>query len=221
MTTPAAAPPTASVPRALPVDPRSRARNAQYLLVLAVPLAAWRGAVGVWDHPPLSHGVRIDALTLLSSLALLGAETAAVVTLLLWLRRCRSNADLLAPGVSRYSPGWVVGAWFTPPLLWWRPRRIVLDVHRASGSDSGASSTITLINVWWTIRVVLSVTSLAIEVLTGSITVTNPWVMLVTQGGGAISAAALFLVIRRVTDAQVRAVEQGHSARQAENTALV
>jgi len=165
--------------------------------------------VGVWDHPATGDGVRHDALTLLSSLASLGVEAAAIVTLLLWLRRCRQNADLLAPGAARYSLGWVVGAWFTPLLMWWRPRRIILDVHRASGEDSAASSTTMLINVWWTIRVVISVIAITIMAFTGSITVTNPWFTLVDQVANVVGSVALFVIIHRLTAAQVHAVEQG------------
>jgi len=93
--------------------------------------------------------------------------------------------------------------------MWWRPRRIILDVHRASGEDSAASSTTMLINVWWTIRVVISVIAITIMAFTGSITVTNPWFTLVDQVANVVGSVALFVIIHRLTAAQVHAVEQG------------
>ncbi|MFC8715955.1 DUF4328 domain-containing protein [Kitasatospora sp. NPDC057198] len=69
----------------------------------------------------------------------------AVVGFLLWFRRSRLNAEFLAPGSWRYSAGFAVGAWFVPLVMWWIPRRIALDIWRASPPATGAW----VVDAWW------------------------------------------------------------------------
>lgn len=70
---------------------------------------------------------------------------ATVVVFLCWFQRCRANAGILAPGAHRYSAGFAVGGWFIPVATWWIPRRVALDVWRASSPADGTW----LINAWW------------------------------------------------------------------------
>ncbi|MGW2424051.1 DUF4328 domain-containing protein [Streptomyces sp. NPDC001709] len=76
--------------------------------------------------------------------------TAAVVLFLVWFARCRRNAELLSPGAVRGSAAWAVLAWLLPGVNLWAPRRLLLDVQRASGpagADPGRGDV--LVNVWW------------------------------------------------------------------------
>ncbi|MGW4815976.1 DUF4328 domain-containing protein [Kitasatospora cineracea] len=68
-----------------------------------------------------------------------------IVVFLCWFRRCRRNAEVFAPGTHRYAPGFAVGAWFIPLAMWWIPRRVALDIHRASGTGGGTW----VVDAWW------------------------------------------------------------------------
>ena len=48
------------------------------------------------------------------------------------------TAEVLAPGTHGYSPGFAVWGWFIPVALLWIPRRVALDVRRASGPTGGS-----------------------------------------------------------------------------------
>ncbi|MFJ4679230.1 DUF4328 domain-containing protein [Kitasatospora sp. NPDC088783] len=67
-----------------------------------------------------------------------------IVVFLCWFRRCRRNAEVFAPGTHRYAPGFAVGAWFIPLAMWWIPRRVALDIHRASGTGGTW-----VVDAWW------------------------------------------------------------------------
>ncbi|MEY9838284.1 DUF4328 domain-containing protein [Streptacidiphilus sp. EB103A] len=188
-----------------PVDALAQARNAQIALALAALVEPARAASGIWDRTVVVNGVTrastfYSLASVLNTIAVLGA----VVAFLLWLRRCRTNADILAPGTATYSTGWVVGAWFTPLLMWWRPRRIVLDIHRASHAEAPDHTGIRLINFWWAARVGYSVTVTIIVALTGSIVRVSPVITIVLEVVYIASAVLLIVVINRVTEAQAR-----------------
>ncbi|MET9617203.1 DUF4328 domain-containing protein [Kitasatospora indigofera] len=68
-----------------------------------------------------------------------------VVGFLGWFRRCRLNAEILSSTTHTYGRGRAPGAWFIPVLMWWAPRRAVLDIRRAGGS----AGTPWLINTRW------------------------------------------------------------------------
>ncbi|MGW6392935.1 DUF4328 domain-containing protein [Streptomyces sp. NPDC055103] len=67
------------------------------------------------------------------------------IAFLIWFHRVRCNAEVLAPGTHKYSPGFAVGAWVIPLAMWWLPRRIALDIRRAGGPPLD----VWLINAWW------------------------------------------------------------------------
>ncbi|MFJ5231475.1 DUF4328 domain-containing protein [Kitasatospora sp. NPDC088391] len=103
--------------------------GAQAVLQVAVGVAGGTGsALFVWTLP-------------VSVLLYFGG----IMVFLCWFRRCRLNAEVFAPGTHRYPPGFAVGAWFIPLAMWWIPRRVALDVHRASGTGGGAR----VVDAWW------------------------------------------------------------------------
>jgi len=71
-----------------------------------------------------------------------------VPVLLVWLRRVRLNAEV--PGrVHRWSPGWVVGAWFVPVLNLWAPYQAIADVAAAGVPESRRSDVTRPVLAWW------------------------------------------------------------------------
>jgi hypothetical protein len=75
--------------------------------------------------------------------------TSAVV-FLCWFYRVRVNAEVFQPFGHSKKRGWAIGAWFTPVVNLWFPRRIALDVWDAS-SPWGTPRPHGLINAWWTL----------------------------------------------------------------------
>ncbi|MEV0849686.1 DUF4328 domain-containing protein [Streptomyces sp. NPDC049954] len=76
----------------------------------------------------------------------------SVLAFLLWLRRARDNADVLAPGAQRYRRMWLLLGWFVPVVALWFPRGIVVDVWRAGARGGLAPEerrTPWYVNVWW------------------------------------------------------------------------
>jgi hypothetical protein len=72
---------------------------------------------------------------------------ASAAAFLVWFHRCRVNAEALAPLGHRYATGTAVASWFVPVLMWWAPRRAVLDIWRSGGGDTAGTR---LIDAWWT-----------------------------------------------------------------------
>ncbi|MGW2398593.1 DUF4328 domain-containing protein [Kitasatospora sp. NPDC001664] len=164
-------------------DPRRLALWAQGLIAAACLvelLLAVAGGTGTWLFRAAS--LPYGAVTL-----------AAAVLFLRWLSRVRHNAEHLAPDAHRYAPAWAVGAWFVPFMMWWAPRRIVLDVDRASG---GAGTL--LVNLWWVAWLGKTVGMLIARQLAPDLPVYTPAGEAVNLLAGALAV----LLIHRITAAQ-------------------
>ncbi|GAA2913996.1 hypothetical protein GCM10020221_07100 [Streptomyces thioluteus] len=131
------------------------------LLLLAAARFQQRGALAdvVAEGPDLTEGTaeRADAadafhasMTLVAGV--LGLGTAALWAA--WFRRVRLNAEVLAPGSHRFGSGWAAGAWFTPVVNLWFPKRIANDIWRASAPPGPQGPPRGLLNVWWVCAVV-------------------------------------------------------------------
>ncbi|WP_371502116.1 DUF4328 domain-containing protein [Kitasatospora sp. NBC_00374] len=66
------------------------------------------------------------------------------VVFLCWFRRCRLNAEVFAPDTHKYGVDASVRTWFIPVVAWWAPRRVTLDMWRASGARGAWT-----VNAWW------------------------------------------------------------------------
>ncbi|WP_405363508.1 DUF4328 domain-containing protein [Kitasatospora sp. NBC_00085] len=119
------------------------------------------------------------------------------VVMVCWLRRCRLNAQVLAPDAHRYSPGFAVGGWFIPVAMWWIPRRVSLDVRRASGLGGRAW----LVEGWWWTRLAKIPVALAMGLsgITSGL-MTAPCLL----PFNVLSAVLLVLTVREITAAQAR-----------------
>ncbi|MFF9123434.1 DUF4328 domain-containing protein [Streptomyces sp. NPDC014889] len=73
---------------------------------------------------------------------------ASCVVFLCWFHRVRVNADVFDPSAHSKSRGWAIGAWFTPVVNLWYPRRITADIWDAS-SPADRSGSHRLVDVWW------------------------------------------------------------------------
>ena len=93
-----------------------------------------------------------DAAGIAQTLALL----ATVVVYLCWFHRVRVNAEVFRPDGHSKARGWAIGAWFTPVVNLWFPRRIAVDIWNASspGAPWDRPRPHGLVNAWWTLWVV-------------------------------------------------------------------
>ncbi|MGW9135953.1 DUF4328 domain-containing protein [Streptomyces sp. NPDC055681] len=180
---------------AVPRSPQSLARAAQILIGLYALLDPMRPKLFDATDDRLFYSRYVSASFLVG--------LATVVTFLLWFRRCRYNAQALSVGPFAHTPGWAVGSWFTPVLMWWRPRRTALDIHRAVGHDPAPDTTVTLINAWWAAWIAHMVGA----VMATSTSYADSVVLSVaSQALYLIAAVFVILVIQRITAAQTRAV---------------
>ncbi|MFF1870157.1 DUF4328 domain-containing protein [Kitasatospora herbaricolor] len=167
-------------------DPRRWAVAAQALICIELPAQFALVLLGDDHGTTGAVGQAVPAMTLLSCISLIVVAG--------WLRRCRLNAEVFAPGSHRYRPGFAIGGWFIPVAMLWIPRRVTLDVRRASGLVGGAW----LVEGWWWARLLKVVIALACTRWMAN-PLFSPYVALCS----AVSGILLFLAIREITTAQV------------------
>ncbi|MEU9048569.1 MULTISPECIES: DUF4328 domain-containing protein [unclassified Kitasatospora] len=131
-----------------------------------------------------------QAAALLSMPVFLGT----IVVFLCWLRRCRLNAEAFAPGTHKYTVGGAVGVWFIPVVMWWAPRRVVVDLWRAGGSTGGAW----VIDAWWVAWIAKSVGVTAYMVIDLQGNPNAPLVVLVD----VVAVILAILLVGRITATQ-------------------
>ncbi|MBZ4321623.1 DUF4328 domain-containing protein [Streptomyces sp. SCA2-4] len=96
---------------------------------------------------------RADLLQFVSGIVQTVALVACGVLFVIWFHRVRSNAEVFRPGGHRVRRGWSIGAWFTPVVNLWFPKKIANDVwaaslpHQPDGSPVRAPRTV--MNWWW------------------------------------------------------------------------
>ncbi|MFI7503899.1 DUF4328 domain-containing protein [Streptomyces sp. NPDC049687] len=128
--------------------------------------------------------------------------TLAIVLFLVWLARSRRNAQELSPRASVPSRGWTIGAWFIPVVNFFVPRRIVLDIGRASSASWQQKRDTTLVNLWWAAWI-----THAVVLVVGGRVAPGSMVFLVVAEALMIAAAVLLgLVIERITALQSAAL---------------
>ncbi|ELP66014.1 DUF4328 domain-containing protein [Streptomyces turgidiscabies] len=172
------------------------ARSAQAATGVAALADVFR-AVAVRDLHLHDTGAT-DHKAAFASMVFLYAMTLAIVLFLVWLARSRRNAQQLSPLASVPSPGWTIGAWFIPVVNLFVPRRLVLDIGRASSGSWEQRRGTTLVNLWWAAWVSHTLMLVvAAQVAPGSIA------LVVAAEALMIAAAVLLgLVIERVTAIQ-------------------
>ncbi|MEU6237588.1 DUF4328 domain-containing protein [Kitasatospora sp. NPDC047058] len=167
-------------------DPRELATGLQVAVVAESALWTAVVATGGRTGPPAWAAPLVTALTLI-----------ALVLVACWLRRCRLNGEVLAPGTLRYGPGLAAGAWFIPLAMWWIPARIVLDVRRASGLDGRAW----LLAGWWSTHLARTALWLGMTFAgAAGADVTDA----VTAPLGVVSGVLMILTVREITAAQAK-----------------
>ncbi|MBB4928975.1 DUF4328 domain-containing protein [Kitasatospora kifunensis] len=140
----------------------------------------------------LTFGTKPKLYAETSSLAGVGL-IGAVAVFLCWFWRCRLNAEVFAPAGHRHSARAAIWTWFIPVVMWWAPRRITLDIWRASG----AAGSVWVINAWWVAWLANSLGVVVFNV-TSQARGNSPYVAAVH----IIAAVLAVLMIRQVTAAQ-------------------
>lgn len=94
----------------------------------------------------VKHGEH--TLGVLNVLRLVSVAVAGTI-FLVFLLRARHNAEAIGGAAQKWGTSWLVLSWVTPVMSLWVPRRIVIDIFKASESDRPARQSYVLINVWW------------------------------------------------------------------------
>lgn len=145
----------------------------------------------------------------LTSVVFIGVMTVTAVLFLTWFGRARNNARAITPGAAPESGAGAVVVWLVPLLNLVAPRRLVLDVRRASvgggtkDAPSGAAAgkpgrDDVLVNAWWGAWVGHAVLLTVIQA-----TEPNSLPLLVlSEVLIAVAAVLVVLVIQRITTLQ-------------------
>jgi hypothetical protein len=134
-----------------------------------------------------------------ASMVFVYLTTLAVVLFLLWLGRCRRNAEVLSPGTAAVNGFWAVVAWLIPLVNLWVPRQFVLDIDRASAGPSAKGRNTALVNAWWVALVAHTVVG-AVEVGAGQEATIG--FIVVSAGLNTAAAVLAVCVIERLTAQQ-------------------
>ncbi|MGW0870986.1 DUF4328 domain-containing protein [Streptomyces sp. NPDC002740] len=137
------------------------------------------------------------------SMIFLYLMTLAIVLFLVWLARSRRNAQELSPRASVPGRGWTIGAWFIPVVNFFVPRRLVLDIGRASSLSWEQKRDTTLVNLWWGAWI----THAAVLALWGRAASGSMAFLVVAQALMIAAAVLLGLVIERITALQSAALD--------------
>ncbi|MFI0968131.1 DUF4328 domain-containing protein [Streptomyces sp. NPDC021080] len=126
----------------------------------------------------------------------------AIVLFLVWLAAARNNAQLLSPRSPVPTRGWTIGTWFVPVVNLFAPRRLVLDIGRASSPSWEEKRGTTLVNLWWAAWITHAL------VATGAALVApkSLALLVVTEALMIAAAVLLGLVIERITALQSAAL---------------
>ncbi|MCP4441860.1 MAG: DUF4328 domain-containing protein [Aureispira sp.] len=83
------------------------------------------------------------------------------VVFIMWLRRAYFNLHIHSPESARFSEGWAAGAWFVPFLNFVRPVQIVNDLWDGIQNKLNTRFVETkgLVAAWWTVWIIMSITS--------------------------------------------------------------
>ncbi|MGW7443069.1 DUF4328 domain-containing protein [Kitasatospora sp. NPDC054795] len=145
-------------------SPRAGATAATVLLAVSAATTLAPLAVGLrlyGEAGDLATGAESDGSALMDTAQLYDnvgylqvvALVASAVTFVIWFHRVRVNAEVFDPRGHRFRRGWAIGAWFTPVVALWFPRRIAGDIWQAGARPdaSGVRPQLpqTLLNLWW------------------------------------------------------------------------
>ncbi|MGW6928209.1 DUF4328 domain-containing protein [Streptomyces sp. NPDC054950] len=172
---------------------RVLARSAQAAVAAAAVADVFR-AVAVRDHYLHHTGDSLHRSGFMSTV-FLNLMTLAIVLFLVWLARSRRKAQELTPRASVPSQGWTIGAWFIPVVNLFVPRRLVLDIGRASSLSWEEERDTALVNLWW----VAWVAHALVLVVAGRVAPGSMAFLVVAEALMIAAAVLIGLVIERIT----------------------
>ena len=163
--------------------------------------------------------------------ALLAVPTAiaTAVVFIIWCYKVRTNAEVIAPQLSRatLARGWAIGGWFVPVGWFWLPRCVLGATWTASqplGTDPRRTSTRSaLLNSWWICWCAMWVAAIVTAITNGTASAdagstaniavpTLETLNIMGMVGAALRLAAAVLalfVVRKITTLQQVRILQG------------
>ncbi|MFD0205258.1 MULTISPECIES: DUF4328 domain-containing protein [Saccharothrix] len=192
------------MPYTAPYAAMPEPRRWENVTSLRVPLVALLGLDSV-----LALLMTVAPLALVAFILL---SLATVVVFLVWLQRARRNA---ASGRHQFPPGMVFGGWFVPFANFYIPLRVVLDTGWAAAQPGRRGAVAGPVVVWWVFWVLSWLTAFEVTMrervtaagsaseLYFGVNLGATWLNTVCL---AVAAAALAVVVHRITVDQERAV---------------
>ncbi|WP_235444934.1 DUF4328 domain-containing protein [Streptomyces sioyaensis] len=92
-----------------------------------------------------------DSLYRVCGILQVAATLATAVVFIVWFHRARVNAEVFAPEYHEKARGWAIWGWFVPVVNLWFPRRVAIDIWKASADGNTGSRA--LLNWWWALWV--------------------------------------------------------------------
>lgn len=167
----------------------------------------------------VSEADAVDAFYALTAVGGFVLFAATAVVFLIWFYRVRVNAEQFGPAwTQRHGRAWAVGAWFTPFVNLWLPKRLADDIWNASDptarhtdpyTGAGAVSRTGLVWGWWLAWLGTNLLSTLSTTMDRTTSISDyagmQGVYGVEMAGMALSVGAAvlaFLVVRRITTMQ-------------------
>lgn len=165
---------------------------------------------------------------IISGLASMATIAVAVLTMI-WMYRMATNLDRFGRPGRTWAPGWAIGGWFLPPLLFVIPWFMLRELQKGSDPEVPAGSTewkqrpvAPIVNIWWVLYGLLPTLMIPFgaglmmssgfsneaEDVAERIEDQALWT---TLGGilGIAAAVAWFLVVRQLTERHARMTSEG------------
>ncbi|HEX7745580.1 MAG TPA: DUF4328 domain-containing protein [Micromonosporaceae bacterium] len=163
------------------------------------------------------------------AIPLLLASIGAAVVVIVWFYRARKNVDAFPEAQPRMRAGWAIGGWFIPFANLVIPYRVMADTARGSLAQSRTPG---LVGVWWAAWLVYSLVGQALARLDVARYDALPTDLagpadyqryvdyyrgalvpnLLTLLAGIVAAAALIVLVRRISTAQAQRIAAGGPA---------
>jgi hypothetical protein len=153
------------------------------------------------------------------------ATLAAVVLVMIWMYRLAANLRAMHRG-TRWGPGWAIGGWFLPPLLYIIPFLMFRELWKASdpdvpiGGDWRSGSVTWVLTAWFVVYGPVSIVVQAISASSGfslggserdlAEQVVDAQDTAAFAGVAGVAAAALFVVMAtQLTNRHKRLIGEG------------
>jgi len=140
--------------------------------------------------------------------------------ILRWIHRSNYNARQLGAEEMEFTPGWSIGYYFIPILMFWKPYQAMKEIWKASHNPSNwqSENVSSLLGVWWFLWIVTNMLGQALFRMSNCAE-ELPELMnlnLVSQASEILSIPLAFVtlsIVNKIYKAQISAYESANRVR--------